>query len=100
MARDSTLNVSLTPTLRHYVQSKIEAGGYESASEVIRESLRALQDRDRAHQDFWTNVRRKVAVAKKQAMNGKVSDGETTMRQIIARLSDKSSNKSHGSARR
>jgi antitoxin ParD1/3/4 len=98
MARDSTLNVSLTSTLRQYVQAKIEAGGYESASEVIRESLRALQDRDKAHQDFWTNVRRKVAVAKKQAADGRVTDGEATMRQIIAELNDKPARKSRGKA--
>ena len=84
MARESTMNVSLTPSLRNYVQSKVRTGGYESASEVVRESLRVLQERDLAQQQFWGDVRSKVAAAKKQAAQGKLIDGETAMRQIIA----------------
>jgi antitoxin ParD1/3/4 len=84
MARESTLNVSLTPSLREYVRSKVRAGGYDSASEVIRESLRVMQDRDKVQQEFWMDVRRKVAVAKRQIAEGKTVDGEAAMRRIIA----------------
>jgi len=36
------MNVSLTPELERFVQSKVDSGMYTSASEVIRESLRLL----------------------------------------------------------
>ena len=84
MARASTMNVSLTPALQQYVKSKVAGGGYESASEVIRDSLRALQARERAQQSFWSDVRRKVQIGKRQAAEGRIVDGEAAMEEIIA----------------
>ena len=40
------MNFSLTPELEAYIKSKTDAGGYRSASEVVREALRAMQQRD------------------------------------------------------
>ena len=42
------MNVSLTPELERFVQAKVESGRYNSASEVVRESLRLLEERDEA----------------------------------------------------
>jgi len=41
-----TMNVSLTPTLESYVKQKVKAGMYNSVSEVVREALRLLEERD------------------------------------------------------
>lgn len=40
------MNVSLTPQLEKYVSGKVKAGMYQTASEVVREALRALQARE------------------------------------------------------
>ena len=40
------MNISLTPELERFVQSKVSSGMYTSASEVIRESLRLLHTHD------------------------------------------------------
>lgn len=40
------MNISLTPKLENYVKHKVEAGLYNSASEVMREALRLLEERD------------------------------------------------------
>ncbi len=40
------MNVSLTPQLEEFVRRKVESGLYNNASEVIREGLRLLVDRD------------------------------------------------------
>jgi len=40
------MNVSLTPTLEYFVKQKVEAGMYTSVSEVVREALRLLEERD------------------------------------------------------
>jgi antitoxin ParD1/3/4 len=40
------MNVSLTPQLEDYVKQKVAAGMYNSVSEVIREALRLLEERD------------------------------------------------------
>ena len=42
------MNVSLTPELDKFVAGKVESGRYASASEVVREALRLLEDQDRA----------------------------------------------------
>lgn len=40
------MNVSLTPQLENLIQRKLDSGMYHSASEVIREALRLLEERD------------------------------------------------------
>jgi antitoxin ParD1/3/4 len=42
------MNVSLTPELDKFVAGKVESGRYNSASEVVREALRLLDEHDRA----------------------------------------------------
>jgi antitoxin ParD1/3/4 len=42
------MNVSLTPELDTFVAGKVESGRYNSASEVVREALRLLEEHDRA----------------------------------------------------
>jgi len=42
------MNVSLTPELEQFVQGKVESGRYNSASEVVREALRLLEDNEQA----------------------------------------------------
>jgi antitoxin ParD1/3/4 len=42
------MNVSLTPELDSFVAGKVESGLYNSASEVVREALRLLEEHDRA----------------------------------------------------
>jgi len=44
------MNISLTPQLEAIVKGKVESGLYGSASEVMREALRALEERDRFQQ--------------------------------------------------
>ncbi|HWG20349.1 MAG TPA: type II toxin-antitoxin system ParD family antitoxin [Terracidiphilus sp.] len=42
------MNVSLTPELEKFVSGKVASGLYNSASEVVREALRLLEEHDRA----------------------------------------------------
>jgi antitoxin ParD1/3/4 len=48
-----TRNVSLTPELESFIDSKVASGPYRSASEVVRAALRLLDERERqAEQPF------------------------------------------------
>ena len=40
------MNVSLTPQLEALIQDKVASGRYGNASEVVREALRLLEERD------------------------------------------------------
>lgn len=42
------MNVSLTPELEKFVSTKVQSGRYNSASEVVREALRLLEEHDHA----------------------------------------------------
>ena len=42
------MNVSLTSELEQFVSTKVESGRYNSASEVVREALRLLEEHDAA----------------------------------------------------
>ncbi len=42
------MNVSLTAELEKFVNAKVESGRYNSASEVVREALRLLEEHDQA----------------------------------------------------
>ncbi len=41
------MNINLTPQLEELVRQKVSSGLYTSASEVIREALRLLEEQDR-----------------------------------------------------
>ena len=40
------MNISLTPKLEGFVKAKVKTGDYNNASEVVREALRVLQERE------------------------------------------------------
>ena len=42
-----SMNVNLTPQLEEMVRAKVGSGLYTSASEVVREALRLMEEQDR-----------------------------------------------------
>lgn len=51
------MNVSLTAKLEGYVKAKVKSGNYNNASEVIREALRGMQERDEEQRVKIRNLR-------------------------------------------
>lgn len=66
------MNVNLTPELEKFVQEKVASGRYNSASEVVRESLRLLEDLDRVKMGRYEQLKRELEVGLKQAEAGRV----------------------------
>jgi antitoxin ParD1/3/4 len=56
------VNVSLTPELERLVQKKVATGRYGSASEVVREALRLLEEREVARALELRELQQQVAV--------------------------------------
>jgi antitoxin ParD1/3/4 len=54
------MNVSLTKELEKLVNTKVKSGLYHTASEVVREGLRLLEERDRLYQLRLDEVRADV----------------------------------------
>ena len=68
--------MSLTPELEAFVQSRVASGGYQTASEVVRESLRLLEDREHACEADIAELRAKLRRGIEQADRGKLLDGD------------------------
>ena len=64
------MNVSLTPKLEEFVSQKVASGMYASASEVIRDALRLLDDRDRLRQMRIEELRKELAIGIEQLERG------------------------------
>jgi antitoxin ParD1/3/4 len=80
------MNVSLTPELEMLVTRKVESGLYQSASEVIREGLRLLEDHDRLRELHLAEVRKKIQSGLDQLDRGEGIPGE----QVFAEMTRKS----------
>jgi antitoxin ParD1/3/4 len=77
------MNVSLTPELEQYVNGKVQSGLYHSASEVIREGLRLLREKDEVHRKKLQALRRDIQVGIDQAERGQHSPfSEQTLEEI------------------
>ena len=57
MVLRKTRNVSLTPEMEAFIDSRVMCGRYRSASEVVRAGLRLLQERELG-KDGTSRVRR------------------------------------------
>jgi putative addiction module CopG family antidote len=54
------MNVNLSPQLEELVRAKVNSGLYTSASEVVREALRLLEEQDRFKQAKLDELRRDI----------------------------------------
>jgi antitoxin ParD1/3/4 len=54
------MNVNVTPELEAFVNEKVQSGLYNSASEVIRESLRLLKEQDDLKKLRLEELRREI----------------------------------------
>jgi antitoxin ParD1/3/4 len=55
-----TMNINLTPQLEQLVREKVSSGRYTSASEVIREALRLMEEQDRLRAMKMEQLRREI----------------------------------------
>lgn len=76
------MNVSLTKELEDLVNSKVETGRYLSASEVVREALRLLEERDRMREFRVEEMRRAIRAGDEQLARGESIPGEAVFGEI------------------
>src|SRR5262249_28040575 len=76
------MNVSLTPELEKFVAQKVQSGLYQTASEVIREGLRLLEERDALHQARLEEIRQPTEDGTAQLAGGEGPPGEEVFPQI------------------
>jgi len=74
------VNVSLTQELEQIVNKKVSSGMYQTASEVVREGLRLLVERDRRLE----SLRRDVRAGFEAIQRGEYTDYDATTIQKLA----------------
>ncbi|MEZ5690484.1 MAG: type II toxin-antitoxin system ParD family antitoxin [Rickettsiales bacterium] len=79
------MNVSLTPELEQFIESKVKSGFYGSASEVIREGLRLLDEQDTIKKKRIEMLNLEIDKGLSSLKSGNVISGEEAIRQLKER---------------
>jgi antitoxin ParD1/3/4 len=74
------MNVSLTPELERLVNEKVKSGLYQTASEVVREALRLLKQRD----ERMESLRRDVRAGLDDAEGGRYEEHDENSSKLLA----------------
>ena len=84
------MNVHLTPELEQLVQTKVQSGRYNSASEVVREALRLMEQRDEVRSIQLQELRNRMDRALGQSARREGTDGEEFMQGLLNDLDARS----------
>ena len=76
------MNVHLTQELEQLVQARVKSGRYNSASEVVRDALRLLADRDELMELRKQELRKKIALGLDSLQRGQGVDGDEFFEQL------------------
>jgi antitoxin ParD1/3/4 len=67
------MNVSLTPQLEKLIDQKVRDGAYQTASEVVREALRLLAERDERRSLELQHLRQQIQLGLGDIRDGRVA---------------------------
>ena len=90
------MNVHLTPELEQLVQAKVQSGRYNSASEVVREALRLMEQKDELRTIQLLELRKRMDKGLAQAERGEGVDGEVFMQGLLEDLDTRESKRKAG----
>jgi antitoxin ParD1/3/4 len=82
----TTVNISITPELDAFLQSRVDSGRYQTTSEVVREALRLLERQERERDEAFQQLKAKLERGVAQAEQGELIDGDevfSELRQMI-----------------
>jgi len=80
--------IPLTPEVEEIVNAKVQAGQYSSATEVVQEALRLLEERDRLQALHSDELRQKIAEGLESLRLGNNVDGEDVFNCIEAEFDE------------
>jgi antitoxin ParD1/3/4 len=83
------MNISLTPELEKFITDRVQSGLYNSASEVVREALRLLQEEYLLKEIKLAELKREIQKGRESG-SSKELDIEDVVSQGKKRLADKS----------
>jgi antitoxin ParD1/3/4 len=81
----SDMNVNLGTVFDKFIGELLQTGMYQTQSEVVREGLRLLKEREELKQLRLAELRKEIAIGSAQADRGEFVDGEKTFAEIRKR---------------
>jgi antitoxin ParD1/3/4 len=79
------MNVNLGPVFDEFVSDLLKTGLYQSQSEILREGLRLLKEREELKQLRLAELRKEIAIGSEQADCGEFVDGRAVFAEIRKR---------------
>ena len=79
------MNVHLGPAFDEFVADLLKSGYYQTQSEVLREGLRLLKEREEMKHLRLAELRKEIAVGTEQADGGQLVDGPEAFAKIRER---------------
>ena len=79
------MNVNLGPVFDEFVSEMLNSGLYQSQSEILREGLRLLKEREEEKRLRLAELRKQIALGAKQADRGELVNGDQVFAQIRRR---------------
>jgi antitoxin ParD1/3/4 len=79
------MNVNLGPVFDEFVSEMLDSGLYQSQSEILREGLRLLKEREEEKRLRLAELRKQIALGGKQADRGQLVNGDQVFAQIRRR---------------
>lgn len=79
------MNISLTPELEQLINERVKSGLYNSASEVVREGLRLLMERDQLKLMKLEELRRQIQIGIDASNRGELFSEEEVMERLKLR---------------
>jgi antitoxin ParD1/3/4 len=80
------MNVSVGREFEEYVRAKVESGDYASASEVVRDGLRLLREKEQLLEARLQSLRGEIQRGIDQLERGESREGEALMAELRAKL--------------
>ena len=79
------MNVNLGTVFDKFIAEQLKGGMYQTQSEVVREGLRLLKEREELKKLRLAQLRREIAIGSEQADRGEFVDGKETFAEIRRR---------------
>jgi len=83
------MNVHLGTVLDSFIADLLKTGLYQSQSEVVREGLRLLKEREELKNLRLAELRNEISIGSEQADRGEFVDGRETFKEIRRRSAER-----------
>ena len=85
------VNVSVGKDFEEFVRGKVESGDYASVSEVVRDGLRLLKEKELLLEARLQSLRGEIQKGIDQADNGELLEGEEVMAELRSKIKNRKS---------